>query len=270
MSMVLDAQTGWLLGIILVVLALGGALVWRQQRQIGELAGQHARLAERTAALRDRQRLAEGEQERLEALLQDTSHRIGNSLATVSSLLGLQMLRSPSAEVKQALEAARSRVHAIASTHRRLRLGDDLQTASADEFLDAVLEDMARTTASSAVALVSEVDAIPISARDATTLGILIGELVSNAHRHGFPAGRVGRVLVRLQRDSGGMPVLSVVDDGVGMERLLAAGEGGLGSVIVKQLAQQFGGVPHYERSQAGGLAVSIALPGLVREPADG
>ena len=122
-------------------------------------------------------------------------------------------------------------MHAIASTHRRLRLGDDLQTASADEFLDAVLEDMARTTASSAVALVSEVDAIPISARDATTLGILIGELVSNAHRHG---------------------------------------EGGLGSVIVKQLAQQFGGVPHYERSQAGGLAVSIALPGLVREPADG
>src|SRR5690606_7440274 len=81
--------------------------------------------------------------QRVEALLQDTNHRVGNSLATVSSLLALQVMRSRSDEVRDALEAARLRVHAIASAHRRLRLGDDLESASASEFLTAVIEDIA-------------------------------------------------------------------------------------------------------------------------------
>jgi len=217
-----------------------------------------------SAALEQARAQAEAERERVEALLHDTSHRIGNSLSTVSSLLGLQLLRSKSDEVKQALEAARSRVHAVAAAHRRLHLGDDLETASADEFLQPLLQELARTTSSGQhVALVSEVDAIAITARDATTLGILIGELVGNALRHGFPDGRVGRILVSLHRDGVGIATLSVIDDGVGIDSQTAAGEGGLGSVIVKQLAQQFGGVPEYERRGEGGLAVRVPLPGI-------
>ena len=36
-----------------------------------------------------------------------------------------------------------------------------------------------------------------------------------------------------------------------------------LGSVIVRQLATQFGGEPHYERRPGGGLSVSVSLPGI-------
>ena len=269
-----------------IVLALAGAvalgymLFSRTQRDVRSLARNRnlllsenevleGRVRERTQALEDARSHAERERERVEALLQDTSHRIGNSLATVSSLLGLQMLRSTSEEVKQALEAARSRVHAIASAHRRLRLGDDLETASADEFLDAVLQDLA-TTASSpkAVSLVGEVDAIVISARDATTIGILVGELVTNALKHAFPDGRSGRILVRLKRNDAGVPTLCVIDDGVGVRDETQLGEGGLGSVIVKQLAHQFGGVPAYQRRPVGGLEVTVPLPGIEREQA--
>lgn len=265
MSAMLDTQLGGVALALLLVLAavagIGGVLIWRQQRRIRLL---ESRLAGLTQSLDTARIHADRERERVETLLQDTSHRIGNSLATVSSLLGLQMLRSRSEEVKQALEAARSRVHAIASAHRRLRLGDDLETANAGDFLEAVLEDLARTTSSSKmVALVGEVDAIPISARHATTLGILIGELVSNALKHGYPDSRAGRILVRLQRDSVGVPILSVIDDGVGVDSPMLAGEGGLGSVIVKQLAQQFGGIPAYQQRETGGLVVSVPMPGL-------
>jgi len=233
-----------------------------------ENAALKGKVRDLAAALERAQMQAEAERERVETLLHDTSHRIGNSLATVSSLLGLQLLRSTSEEVKQALEAARSRVHAVAAAHRRLRLGDGQETASADEFLQPLLQELAKTTASGQrVALVSEVDAIPISARDATTLGILIGELVSNALRHGFPDGRVGHIMVRLQRDRVGIATLSVIDDGVGIAKQGAVGEGGLGSVIVKQLALQFGGVPEYEHCRDGGLAVRVPLPSIAAEP---
>src|SRR5690606_5969667 len=120
-----------------IVAALAGAVILtyslftRTQREVNALAQNRnllrsenelleSRVRERTQAVEEAREHAERERQRVEALLQDTNHRIGNSLATVSSLLGLQLMRSKSEEVKQALEAARSRVHAIASAHRRL------------------------------------------------------------------------------------------------------------------------------------------------------
>ncbi|UJW87118.1 sensor histidine kinase [Devosia sp. SL43] len=264
-----------------IVAALAGAVILayilftRTQREVTALAQNRNLLRsekeeleslvrERTQAVEEARAHAERERERVEALLQDSSHRIGNSLATVSSLLGLQLIRSKSDEVRQALEAARSRVHAIASAHRRLRLGDDLETASADDFLDAVLEDLASTvTGTKAVTLTGEIDPIVIGARDATTVGILVGELVTNALKHAFPEDRSGTVTVRLRRDADGVPTLTVTDDGVGIAEDSQPGEGGLGSVIVKQLANQFGGVPQYLRREGGGLSVVVPLPGI-------
>lgn len=267
----------WLVGAIIVALAgavvLAYALFARTQRQVSALARSkdllltenevlEAHVADRTQALEEAREHAERERQRVEALLQDANHRIGNSLATVSSLLGLQLLRSTSGEVRAALEAARSRVHSVASAHRRLRLGDDLETASADEFLEAVLEDIAATAGDARnVKLVGQFEPIVVGARDATTVGILVGELVTNAVKHAFPAGRAGTITVTLKRDAAGVPTLSVVDDGVGMDG--EPGEGGLGSVIVRQLANQFGGEPHYERRAGGGLSVSLSLPGI-------
>jgi two-component sensor histidine kinase/CHASE3 domain sensor protein len=275
----IDELRRWLVGAIVAALAgaviLAYALFTRTQREVIALAHNRkqllsenelleAHVRDRTQAVEEARAHAERERQRVEALLRDTNHRIGNSLATVSSLLGLQLLRNKSEEVRQALEAARSRVHAIASAHRRLRLGDDLETASADEFLDAVLEDLATTvTSAKAVKLVGEIDPIVIGARDATTIGILVGELVTNALKHAFPEERGGVVTVRLKYDAKGVPTLSVIDDGVGIGPDLQPGEGGLGSVIVKQLANQFGGVPEYVRRAEGGLTVLVPLPGI-------
>jgi len=280
----IDASRRWLVSAIIAALLgaviLGYVLFSRTQHEVRSLALNRsllqsekqvleAHVRERTQAVEEARAHAERERQRVEALLQDTSHRIGNSLATVSSLLGLQLMRSRSAEVKQALEAARSRVHAIASAHRRLRLGEDLETASADEFLGAVIQDLATTVSDAkAVTLTGEIDPIIISARDATTIGILVGELVTNALKHAFPDENGGRITVQLKRDDGGVPTLCVVDNGVGIVGDIQPGEGGLGSVIIKQLAHQFGGVPQYQKPAVGGLKVIVPLPGIENQQA--
>src|SRR5690606_34806892 len=166
-------------------------LLTRTQRQVSALALRHqgllsqnealeAEVQERTRAIDEARAHAEHERERVEALLQDANHRIGNSLATVSSLLALQLMRTKSSEVKAALEAARMRVHAVASAHRRLRLGADMESTETSEFLEAVVEDIMQTqTVTDRVTITSEIEDIEIGARDATTLGILVGELVT-------------------------------------------------------------------------------------------
>ena len=125
--------------VVAILAALAGtailtyALFTRTQQQVSALARTQnalmmqneeleAHVRERTAEAEEAREHAERERARVEALLQDTNHRIGNSLATVSSLLGLQLTRSQSDEVRRALEAAQSRVHAIASVHRQKRI----------------------------------------------------------------------------------------------------------------------------------------------------
>jgi two-component sensor histidine kinase len=275
----MDGTRRWLIGAILAALAgaaiLGVSLLGRTKQDLtvltrnqSELRSQNetleARVRERTQAFEEATAHAERERERVETLLQDTNHRIGNSLATVSSLLGLQLMRSKSGEVRAALEAARGRVHAIASSHRRLRLGNDLETTDAQDFLTAVLEDLKSTTTDAqGITLVGEIEPIVINARDATTIGIVVGELVTNAYKHAFVGRPGGRIVVKLFRDAAGAPTLVVSDDGRGIAEDIDLNEGGLGSVIIKQLAQQFGGAPVYQRQAAGGLSVTVTLPNL-------
>ncbi|MBL8595115.1 MAG: CHASE3 domain-containing protein [Devosia sp.] len=253
---------------------LAYALLSRTQRKVVALAQQQNRLRsaneeleahvrERTAEVEEARGHAERERARLETLLQDTNHRIGNSLATVSSLLGLQLARTSSDEVRNALEAAQLRVQAIASGHRRLRLGADLETTDAAEFLADVIDDLAaQMPPGKPVTFEKHLEPMIIPARDATTLGIVVSELVTNALKHAFTAGQAGTVAIRFERPEGGVTSLTVEDNGSG----IAAGDGqeGLGALIVKQLARQFGGTePEYRAREGGGTAITVRLPRL-------
>jgi two-component sensor histidine kinase len=272
-----DNSRRWLTATILLALAGVAVLAYsfftRTQQQVTTLARTSSmlqsqnvelelRVKERTLELEEARAHAERERARVEALLQETNHRIGNSLATVSSLLGLQVTRSHSPEVRSALEAAQSRVHAIASGHRRLRLGDDLETTNVAEFLEAVIEDLQATQGEGRpVSFKTEIAPLVISARDATTLGIIAGELVINALKHAFPEGMAGQIWTRLKPDPSGGVILSVEDDGRGLPA--DASEGGLGVMIIRQLATQFGGDASSGPREGGGTSVSVRLPGL-------
>lgn len=267
--------------VVAILAALAGAatlayaLFTRTQQQVTALARTRtalllqkeeleAHVRERTAEAEEARAHAERERARVEALLQDTNHRIGNSLATVSSLLGLQLTRTRSDEVRTALEAAQSRVHAIASAHRRLRLGDDLETTDAAEFLEAVIDDQRKTLPGDRqVSFETDFDPLVISARDATTIGIVLGELLTNAIKHAFPNNRVGRIWARLKRGEDETASLIVEDDGEGLPQDLAQLESGLGSMIIRQLAHQFGGEPLYGEREGGGTRITVALPSL-------
>jgi two-component sensor histidine kinase/CHASE3 domain sensor protein len=274
-----DASRLWLTATIIA--ALGGAAILtyllfnRTQRQVSTLARAtgalqsekvelEERVQARTAELEEARAHAERERARVEALLQDTSHRIGNSLATVSSMLGLQVARTRSEEVRRALENAQNRVHTIASSHRRLRLGADLETTNAAEFLTSVVEDLESTHAEARpVSFETQVDDMVIHARDATTLGIIVGELVVNALKHAFPDGRSGRVWTRLIRNPEGLAMLVVEDDGRGLPPEPHEPDAGLGAMIIRQLALQFGGEPTYSEREGGGTRVAVSLPKL-------
>ena len=68
-----------------------------------------------------------------------------------------------------------------------------------------------------------------------------MSELVTNAVKYAFPAGRPGKVVVRLDVD-GDHTTLSVADDGTGLPALIGKAGNSVGIDMVKGLADQIGG----------------------------
>lgn len=269
----------WLTLTSLLALASAVVMCWlmfsRFQRYVQQLSeGQSVlrtenvvleqRVRERTIELQHQREIAERERERVEVLLQDSNHRIGNSLATVSSLLGLQLRQVTSDEARAALQAARDRVLNISTAHRRLRLGEDLETARIDEFLHAVIQDLTSSVSPDRkIEFITDFEPISLPARDVTTIGIILGELVTNALKHAFGTREQGRVKVTLHPDAAGVLVLSVEDNGNGLGEKRPLDRPGLGMLVVEQLCLQFGEKPHYGESENGGTRVEVHLSSL-------
>lgn len=227
------------------------------------------RVRERTAELEEERAVAERERKRVEILLQDSNHRIGNSLATVSSLLGLQLRQTRSDEVRAALSAARDRVQTVSTAHRRLRLGDDMESTRIDEFLETVIEDIRNAIGEDRkISFKTDFAPLDLKSRDVTTIGIILGELITNAVKHAFVGRPEGQITVTFRHDDkNSAPELIVEDNGVGWQKHAAENSqehNGLGTLVVEQLCMQFGDKPIYTASETGeGTRVIVRLSSL-------
>jgi two-component sensor histidine kinase/CHASE3 domain sensor protein len=235
----------------------------RDQNQLLE-----ERVKARTLDLQHAAELATRERSRAESLLTDVNHRVGNNLALVSSFLTMQKRAVSHPEAAKALDAARARVQAIASAHRKLRLGADFATVRANEVLNAVVDDIsAGLPPGDAIKISCDVAPLEINARDAVSLGVLTSELVMNAVKHAFGTGECGFVNVRFAKPEEAAPFIEVADNGVGWHEKQKHESASLGGRIIDMVARQFGGqperVPYRDDEQRPGTRIRIELNNL-------
>lgn len=153
----------------------------------------------------------------------------------------------------------------IGTAQRRLRLGDDLQSTRANLLLDAVVSDLADAELDDGtIAFSSNFDPLVVSSRDATTLAVVLGELVSDAIKHAFEGRDGGTISVSFTM-TGGVPVMAVEDDGIGFDETdgATARRSGLGSMIIENLSRQYDGEIRRWKNEAGGTSIHILLPRL-------
>jgi two-component sensor histidine kinase len=79
----------------------------------------------------------------------------------------------------------------------------------------------------------------------ATPIGLLVNELISNSIKHGFPNGRPGEICIELQPEDGSSQWrLQVSDTGVGLPKDFDASRlHSMGLRLVSDLTMQIGGV---------------------------
>ncbi len=192
----------------------------------------------RTGALllvRDVSELRRRERELItkDATIREIHHRVKNNLQTVAALLRLQSRRVEAPEAKAALAEAMRRVSTIALVHETLSGAldelvnfDDLVTRSVRMVADVA-------TPNVRVKIVREGDFGLIPAPAASSLVLVVTELVTNAVEHGFEGRQTGTVTVRATRDGDLLHVV-IADDGVGIQ----SKPSGLGAQIVTTLVE--------------------------------
>ena len=173
-----------------------------------------------------------------ELLLREVNHRVGNSLQIIASLLHLQANASTEDDVKAALTNAMGRVAAVAQVHRRLYTSHDLKSVLLNQYLDALLEDLRRSAEGNRMSrLTLKAEPVEIDPDRAVAIGIVVNELVMNAVKYAYPDG-AGPIHVELAAQGDDL-VLSIADDGVGLNVKADPRSTGMGQRIVSAMASK-------------------------------
>ncbi len=190
---------------------------------------------------------------RLEALLGEVNHRVANSLQLVSAMVRLQASALADPAARAALEDTQRRIGAIAQVHRRLYSSHDVASVDMREYLGALVEELAATLSSDATphALRLVADPIRLPTDRAVSLGVIVAELVTNACKYAYPNG-AGEVRVMLTREGDEMFLLAVEDDGCGMPANAAPKGTGLGTKLIRAMAQSLQAAVAYEPGELG------------------
>jgi two-component sensor histidine kinase len=192
----------------------------------------------------DRDRVNELERSLAEktTLLKEVHHRVKNNLQVVCSLLSMQIGCADSELVSGPLNDAYSRVLAMSLIHERIYQSETLSDVNFGGYIEALAERLfdAYCVDPVRIRLETSLEPVPIVLDQAVPCGLILNELISNALKHAFPAGRKGIIRISLRRAAHNRVVLTIADNGIGLPPDFRwENSGSLGLQVVHTLTDQ-------------------------------
>lgn len=168
--------------------------------------------------------------------MREIHHRVKNNLQTIASLLRLQSRRIMSQEAKKALDESINRVISIAVTHEILAQNGvdevDIRTILERVMCNAVSIPYEECS----INLKITGGTFEISSDLATSIALVVNELVQNSMQYAFVGRKEGLIEINIEK---GIMYSSIVvkDDGVGFD-IKETRLGSLGMSIVKSIVE--------------------------------
>jgi two-component sensor histidine kinase len=196
-------------------------------------------------------------------VIKEIHHRVKNNLQTITSLLRLQERRAQSEETKLVLHDCIGRVNSIAIVHEYLSQQDsgliDVGKV-AKGIYQAILSSMLRPDF--VLQADFRTDEVELPSEKATSIALILNELLQNTIEHAFEQREQGSLSVRFTEEQQAY-VLSIADDGIGLpEGFQITGHKSLGLKIIKTMAEADlqGSFTLRNRPEGGTLAV-VKIP---------
>ena len=170
--------------------------------------------------------------------IKEIHHRVKNNLQTIASLLRIQARKTDDKAVKAAFSDSINRILSISVTHELLAQ-NGLDELEIKEVINKILKNSVRENLDGHLKLKIDVigDNFEISSDKATTIALIVNELVENCIKHAFKGKTKGQIMIRVKRGEMKSRV-SISDSGIGMDERDFE-KGSIGLQIVKSLVKE-------------------------------
>lgn len=179
-----------------------------------------------------------------EALHRELLHRVKNSFNLIKSLVYLEREKLDNKEANKILENLEMRIGTLAHMYSLLNASGISQQIDLGEYLkqitnsliESYLEDPAQ------IIIKSSFDKIVINPRVASSVGLIVNEILTNSLKYAFPDTKKGNIFVSLKKINEDA-VVEITDDGVGVSDNFSFDDAkGMGLNLVNMLTQQLSG----------------------------
>ncbi|MEZ4517878.1 MAG: GAF domain-containing protein [Chloroflexota bacterium] len=151
------------------------------------------------------------------AIVREMHHRIKNNLQTIVMLMQLQLPDAENLDTRQVLLANIHRIHSIAAVHEILS-EKGFRLVDVRSVLERIVQmtQIGMSHPQQTIEIAVRGESLLLPSRIATTLCVVVNELVQNSLEHAFVGQPVGQIEVSLGRSPEELIVL-VRDDGCGL-----------------------------------------------------
>lgn len=216
-------------------------------------------ITEREEMKRQREAASEAKQQ----LMRELNHRVKNHLFMVSTLV---TLKDESLGSAGDLSDIRGQVNTIAHLHEKLYQNDAVTTVELEPYVRGLLTDVfsfyPADDPANAVELIVDIGERSLPTDTASTLGLILNEIATNAIKHGFSGEATPRFEVTLkERPESEVFILTVAQNGPPLpEDVEVSGPGSSGLGLVRALVSQVNGALEVERHPSPTFRIRIPL----------
>lgn len=193
-----------------------------------------------------------------QVLLAELNHRVNNNLQLIISFLALAKMRATGDEAKHVLQSAISRIRGVGLVQDQLHKSSS-GTVDLAQYLPDIVRTVLATEADGSAQLTVDADAIAVPFALASTLGLIVNELVTNALKHGRAADATLQIQLDVKTIGDRSVRIALSDRGPGFTQDGTAAPGsGRGTGLLDALAKRCGAV--LERTNTPGATVSMTF----------
>jgi PAS domain S-box-containing protein len=183
-----------------------------------------------------------------EILLGEIHHRTKNNMQIMSGLLDLQASSTGNPELIAMLNQAQRRIRAMALVHEILLGSKDFASMHLADYVRSLSQELfqAHDIHSGRIDLIIQADShVYVDINRATSCGLILNELISNALKHAFPGDGRGEIRIVISKTKDAEIEIVVHDNGLGLpadidiHRPHSVGLHLVNGLVVKQLDGQ-------------------------------
>ncbi|MBU2645563.1 PAS domain S-box protein [bacterium] len=189
-----------------------------------------------------------------ETLLHETHHRVKNNMTVISSLLGLQLSSITDKKACEALQDCQNRVQAMSMIHEILTHSDNQSSIDMGSYLYVLCDFILKSHSASAdILMKTDIDDVMININQATPVGLIVSELITNSIKYAFPDSVKGQIDLKLRVSMDNIMELTLSDNGIGLPKGFKIDDiNSLGLKLVKSITEQQLGGSIYTETECG------------------